>query len=82
MDPLPESVRNEIAERWLADAESAAANEAREAIKRIPACVFTPHVMADLAACLAEKAQHLSPKACELARASLDDLHDDMRYYE
>lgn len=82
MDPLPESVRNEIAARWLADAESTAADEARAAIQRIPACVFTPHVMADLAGCLAEKAQHLSPMACELAQYSLDALHDDMRDYE
>jgi hypothetical protein len=82
MDPLPESVRNEIAARWLADAEITAADEARAAIRHIPACVFTPRVMADLAACLSEKAKSLSPNACELALHSLDALHDDMRYYE
>lgn len=79
MDPLPESVRNEIAARWLADAESTAANEAREAIRRIPACVFTPRVMADLAACLAEQAKHLPQESRDVARGYLDDLFEDMR---
>lgn len=79
MDPLPESVRNEIAARWLADAEITAADEARAAIRHIPACVFTPRVMADLAACLAEQAKHLPQEPREVAQGYLDDLFEDMR---
>lgn len=51
----------------------------REAIKGIPAWAFTPGVLADIAACLAEKAKALSQSASEIALNYLDDLHDDMR---
>lgn len=52
---------------------------ARAAIKAIPAWAFTPGVLADIAACLAEKAKALSPDTAEIAVGHLDDLNDDMR---
>lgn len=38
-----------------------------------------PGVLADIAACLAEKAKALSAGAADIALGYLDDLHDDMR---
>jgi hypothetical protein len=82
MDIYPPEIAAAKAAEWLAREEQTAADAAIAQIRAIPDCVFTPHVMADIAACLCEKAKSLSPNACELALHSLDALHDDMRYYE
>lgn len=60
-------------------ADENAGRAARAAIKAIPEWAFTPGVLADLAACLAEKAKALSPNTAQIAQNYLDDLHDDMR---
>ena len=67
----------ERAQQEAADEDTGRA--VREAIKNIPAWAFTPGVLADIAACLAEKAKALGASTAEIALGYLDDLHDDMR---
>jgi len=79
MDFLPAHLLEQRACAALQDAELTAADEAREAIRRIPAYLVTPGLIAALAVSLDEKAKGLSPNAQEIAHGHLIDLIDDMQ---
>lgn len=79
MYPYPQHVREELAATWQERSDAEAADSVRDAIKAIPACRFTPEVLAQIAACLSEKAGAFYAVPRSVAREYLDDLHTDMR---
>lgn len=79
MDPYPYDVLERVACAALQDADLVIANDARDAIGRIPAYLATPAVIAAIATSLHALAMHLSEQPREVAEGYLIDLVDDMK---
>jgi hypothetical protein len=81
MDVIPAELLAQIAEAEQAEAADSSASRVIAVIRAQPAFAITPEWMAQVAACLADKATLLREEPREVAQGYLDDLSDDMRGY-
>lgn len=79
MDVIPAELAAEIANREIADAADKAASAVIAAIRAVPNYLVCPELVAQIAAALSSKCEHLPPNAREVAQGYFDDCFDDMR---